>query len=246
MSTLSLSIKAPAYAEKVQVTTPPATPSAPLCSAPPNSPIPWGTLHMRRVVYDTFSATLTGRAQHLVDLQVVHADSLECQFGMLGRLDILSIYHDAAADAFIISYFPFAELEAPAAPSGGRCYQVIGGAKATLGNLLVTFYGPPVGMEASEAATGSAAGLPCKTRAKLGVTFEQLLAAEWKFIQRVDIWGAVHVMLPEFPPKPAHKYTYKIPSHIPALPIISQTLTSAAAVAPRIPSPTSVPLVDAV
>lgn len=217
---------------------------------------------MRRVIYDTFSATLTGRAQHLVDLQVVHADSLECQFGMIGRLDILSIYHDAAADAFIISYFPFADIDAPPAPSGGRCYQVIGGAAATLGNLLVTFYGPPVGMEASdhsvcdpvlsrasgsgEAATGSAAGLPCKTRAKLGVTFGQILAAEWKFIQRVDIWGAVHVMLPEFPPKPAHKYTYKTPSHIPLLPIVGSTLTSAAAVAPRIPSPTSVPLVDAV
>jgi hypothetical protein len=201
---------------------------------------------MRRVVYDTFSATLTGRAQHLVDLQVVHADSLECTFGMLGRLDILSIYHDAVADAFIISYFPFADIDAPPAPSGGRCYQVIGGVAATLGNLLVTFYGPPVGMEASEAATGSAAGLPCKTHAKLGTTFGQILAAEWKFIQRVDIWGAVHVMLPEFPPKPAHKYTYKIPSHIPVMPIISQTLTSAAAVAPRLPSPTSVPLVDAV
>ena len=244
MSTLSLTplcIKAPVDAQQVLVTTPPATPSAPPCS-----PIPWSTLHMRRVVYDTFSAALTGRAQHLVDLQVVHGDSLECKFGMLGRLDILSIYHDAPADAFIISYFPFADMDAPAAPSGGRCYQVIGGPAATLGNLLVTFYGPPAGMEASDAPTGSAAGLPCKTHAKLATTFGQILTAEWKFTQRIDIWGSVHVMLPEFPPKPAHKYTYKIPSHIPVMPIISSTLTSAAAVAPRIPSPPSVPLVDAV
>jgi hypothetical protein len=217
---------------------------------------------MRRVIYDTFSATLTGRAQHLVDLQVVHGDSLECKFGMLGRLDILSVYHDGPADAFIVSYFPFADIEAPAAPSGGRCYQVIGGAAATLGNLLVTFYGPPVSMEASDyrvvnpvlsrasgsgdAATGSAAGLPYKMHAKLGTTFGQILSAEWKFTQRVDIWGAVHVMLPEFPPKLAYKYTYKIPSHIPVLPIVGSTLTSAAAVAPRLPSPTSVLLVDAV
>jgi hypothetical protein len=201
---------------------------------------------MRRVIYDTFSASLTGRAQHLVDLQVVYGDSLECKFGMLGRLDILSIYHDGPADAFIVSYFPFADIEAPAAPSGGRCYQVIEGGEATLGTLLVSFYGPPVGIEASDAATGSAAGLPFKTHAKLGTTFGQILAAEWKFIQRVDIWGAVHMMLPEFPPKPAHKYTYKTPSHIPLLPIVGSTLTSAAAVAPRLCSPTSVPLVDAV
>jgi hypothetical protein len=199
---------------------------------------------MRRIVYDTFSAVLTGRAQHLVDLQVVHGDSLECKFGMLGRLDILSIYHDASADAFIVSYYPFAEIEAGPAPAGGRTYQVIT-AGASIGDLLVTFYGPPVSIEASDAATGKAS-LPTKTQTKLAVTLDQILAAEWKFTQRIDIWGAVYVLLPEFPPKPAHKYTYKIPSHLPMMPIISSTLTSNAAVAPRIPSPPSVPLVDAV
>ncbi len=199
---------------------------------------------MRRVVYDTFSATLTGRAQHLADLQVFHGDSLECKFGMQGRLDILSIYYDAPAAAFIVSFYPFAEIEAGCAPAGGRTYQIMT-PDASMGDLLVSFYGPPVSIEASAAATGKAV-LPTKTLAKLAVTLDQLLESEMKFTQRVDIWGAVHVILPEFPPKPAHKYTYKIPSHLPMLPIISSTLTSNAAVAPRIPSPPSVPLVDAV